>query len=234
LLRSARTPDPYVEAFARRGWRAVCHPVLAFDFPRQTHLARRLTEAPEAYAGLVVTSPRAVRALADALADVSDEARAAWTAKRAFAVGPKTAAALADRGFAPEGQDAGRAADLARYVAEAVGEGRTERPLLFLAGNRRRDDLPEGLRAAGVPFDEMTVYATGTRADLSLPNAAWLAFFSPSGVQAVQAAAGVALGAYRRAAIGPTTAQALADAGHPAHAVADAPTPDALASSVAR
>lgn len=242
LLRQARAEDPYVAAFAAVGWRAVCVPALAFTYPHQAALRARLADAG-GYAGLVATSPRAVEALARALDALPAAVRAAWTRRPAYAVGPRTAARLRALGFAPTGADAGTADALAATLAQAhappaaASEDANEadaadaRPLLFLAGNRRRDALPEGLRAAGVPFAEATVYVTAVRDDLALPPARWVAFFSPSGLDAFQASGG-APEAHRHATLGPTTAAALRDAGLAVHAVADAPTPAALVHAV--
>lgn len=225
LLRSGSDPDPYVEAFAEAGWEAVCVPVLAFTFPHQDALCTRL-QRPMAYDGLICTSPRAVRALREGLAGAGVDA-AAWHAKMVYAVGPRTAAALRDLGFAPEGEESGNAATLASVIAN--------KKLLFLCGNRRRDTLPDALAAAGISFEELVVYETHTRDDVALPafrEGDWLAFFSPSGTEAVEATPHVDPSRYRKAAIGPTTGRALVDRGWKVEVVADAPTPGALVRAV--
>jgi hypothetical protein len=66
-------------------------------------------------------------------------------------------------------------------------------------------------------------------------SATWLAFFSPSGVAAATEAFGAGrLLTCQRAAIGPTTAAALAAAHMHAHAVAERPAPDALRAAIER
>jgi uroporphyrinogen-III synthase len=66
-------------------------------------------------------------------------------------------------------------------------------------------------------------------------SATWLVFFSPSGVAAATEAFSAArVLACHRAAIGPTTAAALADAQMHAHAVAERPAPDALRAAIER
>jgi len=231
LLRSAASPDPYVQAFARAGWRADCRPVLRFTFPADEALRDRL-QARDDYDGLVATSPRAVRALRRVF-DASGALHAAWEGSRAYAVGPKTADRLRALSFEVRGEEAGDAATLAEWIADTS----PERPLLFLSGARRRDTLPDGLEAAGIPFEEEVVYETHTRTDLDLPGEAsgtWLAFFSPSGVEAVRQADADALRRFRCAAIGPTTASALREAGESVDVVADSPSPDALVSAVVK
>lgn len=228
LLRSAASPDPYVQAFAQAGWRADCRPVLRFAFPADEALRDRL-RAADTYDGLVATSPRAVRALRRVFDD-SGALHTAWEGRRAYAVGPKTAERLRALSFEVRGEEAGDAASLVERLATDA----PERPLLFLSGSRRRDTLPDGLEAAGIPFEEQVVYETHTRTDLDLPEepGAWLAFFSPSGLEAVQQADADALRRFRCAAIGPTTATALREAGQTVDAVADTPTPEALVRAV--
>ena len=225
LLRSADPPpDRYLKAFDHAGLRARCEPVLSFSFPRQEALAAQL-RSRDAYAALIATSPRAGTALKRVFEDRPVLARA-WRKAPAYAVGPKTAARLRDAGLAPRGADAGSADALAEHIIEADPAA----PVLFLCGNRRRDVLPQRLRAAAVSFDEQVVYHTHTRTDLALPapeDAPWLVFFSPSGLEAVTQS-GIDPGAYRCAASGPTTGGALKEAGHPPAAVAAAPTPRAL------
>jgi uroporphyrinogen-III synthase len=231
LLRSPddEMPDRYVAALDRAGWRAACEPVLAFSFPRATALRDRLT-APDPYAGLIATSPRVATALTRALAD-RDPLHKNWGARRVYAVGPKTADHLRALGLEPQGDETGSAQALATYIVDDAPSGL----LLFLSGNRRRDTLPESLRDAGVPFEELVVYETHPRTELDLPapsGAPWLVFFSPSGLEAVEAQYENSLDEYRLAAIGPTTGKALARAGYSVEAVAEAPSPDGLVAAL--
>ena len=232
LLRSARDEDPYEAAFREAGYSVCCQPVLAFEQVNEQALVQRLSQAAR-YAGLVVTSPRAVAALEEALGSSSGQG-AAWQDKPAFAVGPRTAEALEALGFAPQGQESGSAQELAAFIARRS----FEEPLLFLCGNRRRDVLPNRLREADIPLEEQCVYETRLRTDLDLTTPAvpdWLVFFSPSGIEAARQAGAMQdarLAAVRLAAIGPTTARALREAGWGAAAVAEQPAPDALVEAI--
>jgi len=232
LLRSADEPDRYLSAFADAGYEAVCKPVLTFAFPNQSALAECLARR-ERFGALVATSPRVGTALRRLFGE-REELAQAWRGALAYAVGPKTAAQLRDTGLQPMGAEAGDAAALAaRIVDEAPSS-----PLLFLCGNRRRDTLPERLRRAGVPFEELVVYETRTRDGLTLPPAhpsvgtTWLVFYSPSGLEAVERAGGVDLADYRIATIGPTTGGALDEVGVEVEAVAREPSPAALVSAI--
>ncbi|MFB6272214.1 MAG: uroporphyrinogen-III synthase [Salinibacter sp.] len=232
LLRSADAPDRYQRAFAEAGVRAVCEPVLTFAFPNQQALADHLGRH-DRYGALVATSPRSATALRRLFEEQADLAEA-WQDTPAFAVGPKTARRLQEVGLQPRGEDAGDAEALADRIVEAA----PSTPLLFLCGNRRRETLPDRLRAADVSFEELIVYETRTRQDLTLPPSrgasaeTWLVFFSPSGLEAVQQADTTDLGTYRVAAIGPTTAGALEEAGYAVEAVAREPSPDALVTAL--
>ncbi len=229
LLRSADEPDRYLAAFGRAGLRAVCEPVLAFAFQNQAALRDRLEQGGK-YDALVATSPRAATALQRLFADHEGLAES-WGGRRAYAVGPKTAERLQAVGLEPRGHSAGDAEALVSYIVDDAPAAH----LLFLSGNRRRDTLPGGLRDGGVPFDELVVYETRTRTALALPSpteTSWLAFFSPSGLEAVAQAESVDLSDYHIAAIGPTTRGALEDAGHPVDAVAAEPSPDGLVSAI--
>jgi len=230
LLRSSDQPDRYSQAFAEAGLNAVCRPVLAFEFPYQNALTEQL-QAPGSVGALVVTSPRAAAAV-ERIFRISPDLASTWADRPVFVVGPKTAASVRALGLRPVGEEAGRAANLVDRIRDAWVKETVQAPLLFLSGNRRKDTLPEGLEAAGIPFSEQVVYRTRTRSSIQIPpSARWLVFFSPSGVEAVRNAE-IRPGDYRTAAIGPTTATALRDVGVRPEALAEAPTPEALVAAV--
>lgn len=224
LLRDARPPDPYVAALAAAGFDVRCVPVLRFESVGRDALAATMTQA-EAFAGLILTSPRA----ADALHGLD---LSGWQTKPTFVVGPATAEAARELGLRPEGEEAGQADELADRIAAR----RFDAPLLFLCGDRRRDVLPDRLRAAGIAVEEHVVYRTLLDAS-ALREAGgrppdWVVFFSPSGVDAAREAVAVSWNRVRKAAIGPTTADALRAAAFSPAAVAAAPTPEALAAAI--
>lgn len=228
LLRSPRDDDPYEQAFRAAGFSVHSRPVLEFEFVRQQELRGRLEEW-ERYGGVICTSPRAVQALGEVVKEMAGAARS-WTSRPAYAVGPRTAEMLRELGFRAEGEAAGDAAALAAHIAAQTHQ----RPLLFLCGNRRRDVLPEALRHVGVVVEELCVYETGLRTELDFAGDTvdWLAFFSPSGVRAMEEARALDWSTVRTAAIGPTTAAALRAAGRSPDAVAKEPAPEALVEAV--
>lgn len=231
--------DRYERALRERDFRATCRPVLRFAFAGDDDFggddAGAALRHPDRWAGLVLTSPRAAQALEEMLRWLPDQV-AAWEAKPAFAVGPKTAAELRAGGLAPTGEESGDAEALGSVIAKKVKtDPAAERPLLFLCGNRRREALPNRLRAEEVPFEERVVYETHLRSGPWLTDAPeWAVFFSPSGVEAVRQSGEAGWGAVRKAALGPTTAAALREAGWPPEAVAREPTPEALADALAK
>ena len=228
LLRQADPDDAYVRALEASGFQVFAVPVLRFVFVHEGAL-RDALKTPEDYAGLILTSPRAAEALRrarDAGADLGP-----WRSKPAYVVGPKTGAESAALDLHPEGAASGSA----QALADVIVERSPPRPLLFLCGNRRRDDLPDRLGKADVPYCEIVVYETHpvTRIDFSShPTPDWLVFYSPSGLEAVQHAKGLDWNRVRIAALGPTTAAALDAAGRTVDAVAQAPTPEALAAAL--
>ena len=224
LLREAREPDPYVAALDAAGFEARCEPVLRFEFIERDTLAETMGRA-DAFAGLILTSPRAADALHGL--DLAD-----WRAKPTFVVGPATAEAARSLGLRTEGEEAGQAEELAERIAARLFEV----PLLFLCGDRRRDVLPDRLRAAGLAVEERVVYRTHIDASALRETAGglpeWVVFFSPSGVDAVREVVASSWNRARKAAIGSTTADALRAAGFAPAAVAAAPTPEALAAAL--
>jgi uroporphyrinogen-III synthase len=231
LLRSPDDPDPYVRTFEELGLRAVCRPVLDFSFPADEALRTRL-EQRDRYKGVIASSPRAGRAVRRVF-DEAGTLHAQWENAPAFVVGPTTADRFRALGFDVRGEEAGDAEALVAHIVDSDWAGR----LLFLSGAKRRDTIPDGLRVAGLPFDEEVVYDTHLREDLSFPESdgdTWLAFFSPTGLEAIQQAEAGPLDDYRCAAIGDTTAGALRDAGVDVEAVADTPSPDGLLAAIRR
>lgn len=225
LFRSGDESDAYEEALDEAGYTGISISVLTFESVHADEL-REALEHPRSYDGMIFTSPRAVEALASAMGWLPTE-NVMWHAKSIFAVGPKTAHELRQIGFEPTGEGSGSAGMLAEHIAA----GAFERPLLFLCGNRRRDELPDSLRRAGIDIEELCVYESHPRQTLDLtshPKPDWVVFFSPSGIQAVMPGGYIDFSAVHVAAIGETTAEALRSGGLQVDAIAGAPTPDAL------
>lgn len=207
------------------GYRVRQIPLLQFRMVNGKRL-REVLQNPHSYAGLIVTSPRGVRALEKQRAGLGG-----WKEKPTFVVGPRSADDVARLGLSPEGEETGSGSDLAEYIIRRGMRG----PLLFLSGNRRRDVVPERLTAAGIALEELTVYETQLRREVEVdrPEAPdWLVFFSPSGVEALEGQLQHLAQRSRFAAIGPTTAGALRGRGVEPEAVAEEPSPEALVTTI--
>lgn len=162
---------------------------------------------------------------------------------RLAAVGPATAAAWRADGLIAElipNVHTGEALASALVARLAPGEAVT-----LARGDLASPVLPDRLRAAGAAITELVVYRTlpdraGAEAvcrELGAGRTDAIVFTSPSAVHACLDACGPdaekLLGRVQRAAIGPVTAVALAEAGLPPHIVPESATAAALAAALA-
>ena len=141
VVRAAHQAEATAEALARAGHVPVVSPILSLvptDVPPPG-------ERPGA---LLVTSRNAVAPLA--------RHRGTFRGIPVFAVGPRTAAALAAAGFDDITAASGDGADLARMVEAALPRGTR---LLHVAGRDRRPEPARSLAAAGHAVDVWEAYA---------------------------------------------------------------------------
>lgn len=176
---------------------------------------RNAIGAIHSYALVCMTSANGVRLLFDALGAAGLDARALANATVA-AIGPGTAAALADRGIradvVPE-----------RSIAEALvdalaGVDVAGRPVLIARAAEARDVLPDALRERGADVDVVTLYETVAEdPDPAAADAAreadYVTFTSSSTVRNFVAAMGEPPPAARVVSIGPVTSAAAREAG---------------------
>ncbi|KAM9618078.1 uroporphyrinogen-III synthase isoform 2-T4 [Trichechus inunguis] len=212
--------DPYIRELGLYGLEATLIPVLSFEFLSLPSFSEKLSH-PEGYGGLIFTSPRAVEAVELCLEkDNKTEAwkkslKEKWNAKPAYVVGSATASLVRKIGLETEGEKCGNAEKLAEYICSRI------------------------------PMESITVYQKiphpGIQGNLKsyfskqgVP--ASITFFSPSGLtyslQHIQELAGDSIRQIQFAAIGPTTARALAAQGLPVSCTAELPTPGALATGI--
>jgi uroporphyrinogen III methyltransferase/synthase len=177
---------------------------------------RDAVESLHTYALVCLTSPNGVRLLFEAMAAAGRDARALANATVA-AIGPGTAAALAERGViadvVPE-----------RFVAEALAEALADvevegRPALVARAAEARDALPDALRERGAGVDVVALYETVAEepqpeALEAAREADYLTFTSSSTVRNYVAAAGAGHAPSARVvSIGPITTAAAREAG---------------------
>jgi uroporphyrinogen III methyltransferase/synthase len=187
--------------------------------------------AIHSYALVCLTSPNGVRLLSDALGAAGLDARALANAIVA-AIGPGTAAALAERGIradvVPE-----------RSVAESLVEALapvdvSDRPVLVARAAAARDVLPDALRDRGAKVDVVALYETvaedpDPEAVAAARSADYLTFTSSSTVTNLTRALGDDLpNAARVVSIGPVTSEAARAAGLDVHVEAGRHDPDGL------
>ena len=169
---------------------------------------------PGHYDLLCLTSPNGVRLLFERLASAGRDARA-LAGTRVAAIGPGTAAALADRGIS---------ADIVpeRFVAEGLVEALADVPIsraLVARAAHARDLLPEALRARGAEVDVVALYETvaepPSESQLeALGEADYVTFTSSSTVRFFLDAAGDRLAPDTRlVSIGPVTSATLRERG---------------------
>jgi uroporphyrinogen III methyltransferase/synthase len=183
------------------------------------------------YALVCLTSPNGVRLLFEAMAEQGRDARALANATVA-AIGPGTAAALAERGVI---------ADLVpeRFVAEALVEALGEievrdRPVLVARAAEARDVLPDALRERGALVDVVPLYETlaedpDPEAVEAARSADYVTFTSSSTVRNLLGAVGDRFPrAARVVSIGPVTSEAAREAGLDVHVEADRHDPSGL------
>jgi uroporphyrinogen III methyltransferase/synthase len=185
---------------------------------------RRAVDSLHTYALVCVTSANGVRLLFEAMADAGRDARALANATVA-AIGPGTAAALAEHGIA---------ADVVpdRFVAEALIEALAgvevrDRPVLVARAAEARDVLPDALRESGAEVDVVALYETvAERPDPEAVEAAqsadYLTFTSSSTVRNLVGALEDGLPRQARVvSIGPITSEAVREAGLEVHVEAE-------------
>jgi uroporphyrinogen III methyltransferase/synthase len=169
-----------------------------------------------AYALVCLTSANGARLLFEALGSAGRDARALASATIA-AIGPGTAAALAEHGIRA---DVVPARSIAEALIDALADVEVEgRPVLIARAAEARDALPAALRDRGAKVDVVGLYETVIEQpdpeaiDAAL-EADYVTFTSSSTVRNFVEVVGARVPAHARfASIGPVTSEAARDAG---------------------
>lgn len=249
VTRSASRADGLADALTAAGAVPILFPAIETRPPESLAALDAALRRASQYDWLVFTSATGVHAALDRASRLGlIAARPAGGARvwardcRVAAVGPATAAALADRGFddvvLPE-EFTGDA------IPAAVGSVRGLR-FLLLRADRARRDLPERLEALGGRVDDVTAYrtlplqsqVTGPAADAVRAGVDAVTFTSPSTVEGFVSGLGSdwrdVVGDALIATIGPVTSEAARSAGLRVDAEADPHTIDGLIHALAR
>lgn len=120
----------------------------------EAHITASVEDLPPAnqIGGLIATSARAFSLFG------GNTAPAAYLELPAYTVGPATAQAARDAGFADVHEGAGSARDLAGTLTALSGKAGHGSGLLYLAGSPRKPILEAALTAAGLPFEVLETY----------------------------------------------------------------------------
>lgn len=195
--------------------------------------------------GVLFTSPAAVPAFVGRLLKQGDAT--ALRGKLLAAVGQGTAAALRSRGLRPQLAGNAGGEEMAALILERYGPSLDGRRYLLPRAAGGREELKEGLEAAGAVVKVADAYRIepASKTDL-LPLADALdsgdvdavLFASPSAVDAVAKALGRSatrlLGETRLVAIGKTTAKAIEERGLAVAAIADEPSDEGMIAAAVR
>ncbi|KAF3931833.1 hypothetical protein ABW19_dt0202451 [Dactylella cylindrospora] len=185
LLKTKSSPkDPYEELFSSSGdFKPIFVPVLQHRYIQQDEVKgyilqnevanaqaiRYGEESTSRFGGLIITSQRAVEALAAVLEDLKEsnpDAVATFLSQTLiYVVGPATRNALVNLGFSAMnvvGEESGNGASLADYI---IDDYNSTKDLLFLVGETHGTVIPHRLRdkEPRVDVEELVVYKTGTR-----------------------------------------------------------------------
>ncbi|KAI0270557.1 tetrapyrrole biosynthesis, uroporphyrinogen III synthase [Gloeopeniophorella convolvens] len=218
LLRAPTVPpelDRYEVALTRASFQPLSLPVLETALENLDTLARIIRSEEDKIAGVVVTSARAVDACAQTGVDID------WSAVRFYAVGPATAAQLAQLPHPPRdvrGTESGTAEKLAQFIVQDTAKGDR---LLYLTGDKNRDVLARVVRESlgEDALRELRVYGTRGVRDFegSLARALggeegggepwWIVYFAPSAAAHVTPALRTRFALSERDAVAPLQAR---------------------------
>ncbi|GAU92541.1 hypothetical protein RvY_04610 [Ramazzottius varieornatus] len=244
-IRSPDSEDAYNRALTNAGWRTALIPVLNFQDRGVPELQEALMR-PDSYSGLILTTPRAVDALAIAERTLEGDWKAnlaKWNQKPVYAIGEGTAAEARNVGLTNiMGENSGNEAALAEVIK--ANKSKHQIKLLFPCGNLRLETLRVALLEHDIPVEFLECYETTAHpnlvalvrdqiATLGFPDVN--VFFSPSGVQfmdQILRAESIAFKQTKYVAIGPTTAKALESAGYHVSAVAEHPNPERVVAAL--
>ncbi|CAB0042313.1 unnamed protein product [Trichogramma brassicae] len=210
--------------------------VLQFEFVNLDELQNRLSRS-DSYSGLVLTSPRAVAALAASKAK-NPLCVKSWLEKSTFCIGHATeTTAKEDVGLLNIlGSESGNAKNLADYIITKMDK--TQKPLLLPCSDIARDTIPKILTKEEIGIEKIVVYKTKAHESLKETFASKLAkhpdvlvFYSPSIVEHLVSVKDNDIRAFenfKNIAIGPVTEQAMLNFGIKVDGVLEKPEPLAL------
>lgn len=223
ITRAFAQSESLARALSARKAHPVLLPLIAFADPADCAPLDDAIARWHSFDWVVFTSANAVRAVIQRRAKVPSELALQETSPRLAAVGPATAAALEEAGYAVDRvASIPNGLDLARSLAPEING----RAVFLPRSDRANPDLPAALAQSGAIVTEVVAYRTLPPSDLDRRRIIELAhgaadsivFFSPSAVHTFIEALGqdAPRDLDRRLfllAVGPVTATALRNAG---------------------
>ncbi|KAI9299320.1 tetrapyrrole biosynthesis, uroporphyrinogen III synthase [Cunninghamella echinulata] len=242
--------DEYQHYSEEKGYKSIFIPVLDQTYTDKELILLLQQPPPLDLKGIIITSQRTVTTLQQANGYLTEQQRLVWQGIPLYIVGEKTATlletTLKDSLFFLKGSSKPTmiVKDHAKSLSEALlnttsitttsmtGKGH----LLYLAGDKRREELPTLLKKEGYELIEIQTYCTCQHRELaarleSVSSSAfssspkqddWSVFFSPSGINYILTCQ-PSLFHTKIAAIGQTTANHLQQLGYKVHAIASKP-----------
>lgn len=207
-------------------------PSIEFKFKNIEQLAAKL-RSPEAYSGVVFSSPRCAQAT-----KLCNEELSNWKSKLNFSIGETTyAEALSSLQLETVGKNSGNAQALGEYILK---NHQVPLPLLYPCGNLKQDTLGNILEGK-ISLEPVEVYETVPHVDLQKnllrvledPNLEVLVFFSPSGVNfctkiSEDCKKMTEFSQKKIVSIGPSTTKAIQAKSLKVYAQAETPSPEGL------
>lgn len=240
LLKSeSESVDNYTSLLRASNFEPIFVPTLEFRFKYLDKLREKL-QLPDAYSGIVFTSPRSVEACEEALNEQRIKLPEKWSKLHNYCVGEVTHNLIhVALDLNARGKHTGNANNLADFIFENLEGARLQEPFLFPCGNLRQDTLQLKLMDYGYFLDAIEVYETVAHSDLEInlkralidDKAEYLAFFSPSGVNyttAILQKLDIDLANYKLIAIGPSTRRCLVTNGFEVYKTAEKPSVEYL------
>ena len=238
LFKQKDQPDEYSSQLEQYGHTAEFIPVLDSKC-ESVPLIQELLALPPAHGGIIFTSQRSVDTWATAITTPNIDPQ--WRTIAVFIVGSKTAEKLDQLQFFQKLTFVGdRATQLAGQMVPYIKEHPIKQSVLFLAGDKRLNELPTRLKNANIAFQEVRTYSTCAHPQLTeqllmCGSKDWAVFFSPSGVNFVlERDPNIMRKFGKLAAIGPTTASHMEKRGLKVSAVAEKPRATEVASAIAQ
>lgn len=199
LFKKKDTDDKYNQLLLENNFAPEFVPVLDHKLINIDAIKTIIRNGPkrEQLCAMVLTSQRSVEAINEAyneLISLDQHVRDEWNSMPIYIVGPQTAEALGQlplfRGSNHD--DHWIVAPRASELIKSFSANHLDSTVLFLAGDKRREIIPEALSAAHIPLREIKSYVTCVHPDLAnrikqddkaLLQADWTVYFSPSGLK---------------------------------------------------